>query len=95
MKRAELRFIGHSFTPLGTEWLQVEADVGRAARRQRLGAQQAFMDAELSFAPVSMTLEEYRKRFVMEKSHLGRRAESQLTDNVHLLTLEKWGGKVN
>ena len=49
------------------------------------------MDAQLSFAEVKMSPEEYRKRFVMEKSH----AKSRLTDNVHLLTLEKWRGKVN
>lgn len=82
---------GQGLVVRGTEWLQVEADVGKAARRQRLGAQQAFMDAELSFAEVKMSHEEYRRRFVMEKSH----AKSRLTDNVHLLTLEKWRGKVN
>ena len=69
----------------------MEADLVKAARRQRLGAQQAFMDAQLSFAEVKISPEEYRKRFVMEKSH----AKSRLTDNVHLLTLEKWRGKVN
>ena len=64
--------------------------MGKAARRQRLGAQQAFMDAQLSFAEVGMSHEEYRKRFVTEKSHI----KSRLTGNVHLLTLEKWRGKV-
>ena len=82
---------GQGLVVRGTEWLQVEADVGKAARRQRLRAQQAFMDAQLSFAEIKMSHDEYRKRFVMEKSH----ARSQLTDNVHLLTLEKWRGKVN
>lgn len=82
---------GQGLVVRGTEWIQVDDDVGEANRRHRLRAQQAFMDVELTFAPAKSGFEAYRKSYAMEHSKLGSNA--RLTDNVHLLTLEEWGGK--
>ena len=69
--------------------LQVASDLKTAGRRHRLGAQQMFMDAEITFAPTTMSWEDYRKSHMTERSVLGK--EAKVTENVHMLTLERWG----
>ena len=80
---------GQGLVVRGKHWLQFETGgEASAAKRHRLKAQEIFMDAILTFAPTTLTFEDWKSKFNMEFSSL----QSELPANVHLLTLEEWPG---
>ncbi|XP_059093937.1 lysosomal alpha-mannosidase-like [Tigriopus californicus] len=79
---------GEGLVVRGKHWLQVSSSAEASAKNHRLRAQQAFMDAQISFTPTSLSFQEWKSRYNMEYSAL----QNPLPYNVHLLTLEEWAG---
>ena len=89
----DLPIRGPGLPARGTHYLVVDAQLnGRHPMSLiRPMAQQLFMKPWLSFAVTDFTYTKWKNNFAMKKSGL-RKGSSALPDNIHILTLEPWGG---
>ena len=77
---------GKGLVVTGKHWLQL-SHPSSASKRHRLKAEEIFMDVQLSFVRTSKTFQDWKAVNKMNGTLFKLRAN--VTDNVHLLTIEK------